>query len=96
MLGKCKADDGLPKDGMEQERVRLEPLIDAFVEKSNEYLNTFKETEGDNDELIEDLNDHADYINLHWQRFLAFKGKLIRKLRKRLSRISAQIKLTWK
>ena len=76
MLETCGTDDGLPKDEMERERVRLEPLVEVFVEKSNEYLNMLMETEGDNDELIEDLNKHAENIDLNQQRLLAFKNKI--------------------
>ena len=73
VIGKCEADEGLPKNEMEQERVRLKPLVEAFVEKSNGYLNMLKETEGDNDELIEDVNEHAVNVVTKWQLFLALK-----------------------
>ena len=41
----------------------MKPLVDEFVEKSSNCLNTLNE-EGDNDDLIEDLNAHVDSIKL--------------------------------
>ena len=49
VLERCGTDDGLPKDEMERERVRLE----LFMEKSNGCIDAQVK---DNVELIEDLN----------------------------------------
>ena len=56
-------------------------MVEVFVEKSNGYLKMFKEAEGNNDELIEDLKAHTVCVNSKWQQFLAFKNKIDQKIK---------------
>ena len=74
----------------------MEPLIEAFVEKLNGCIDSLKETESDNSELIKDLNAHTENINFNWQRFLTFEVNIDQEIQIRMSRISAQIEWTRK
>ena len=63
-------DNGLIKTEIENERERLEPLVDGFVKKNNNCLNALGESEENNDDLIDDLKTFVEYIELKWQWFL--------------------------
>ena len=80
ILERCELDDSLSKTEIELENEPLKILVDRFVEKCNECLNILnKVTEGDNIELIEDLNAHVENVELKWQQFLALVIKIEQK-----------------
>ena len=63
ILDRCELDDNLPNTEIEEENERLKSLIDKFVEKSIDCLNMLnKGTEGNNNEIIEDLNAHVEIV----------------------------------
>ena len=55
VLNRCESDMGLSKTEIERESERLKPSVITFVEGSDECLEMLnKQTEGDNNEMIED------------------------------------------
>ena len=62
MLDKYQEGGSLSKDEIEQERLKSEPLIEAYMKKSNDCIESLN--------VLEEVDEDTDSIYHKWQRFL--------------------------